>query len=88
MHALIHIFFKERLVFLFGAVFSVSSLLTRGCSFTLQSLADMKSINLFGVQQICRNSIGLEQVTNVVLAISYTQTHTHTCILFLYRCIT
>lgn len=27
-----------------------------------QALGDIKSINLFGVQQICRNSIALEQV--------------------------
>jgi exocyst complex component 4 len=28
----------------------------------IQALAQMKSINLLGVQQICRNSIALEQV--------------------------
>jgi hypothetical protein len=34
----------------------------------IQALAQMKSINLLGVQQICRNSIALEQVqlSNVV----------------------
>lgn len=31
-----------------------------------QALADMKCINLFGVQQICRNSIALEQVIHSV----------------------
>ncbi|KAF9625142.1 hypothetical protein IFM89_019356 [Coptis chinensis] len=33
-------------------------------SLTAQALADMKSINLFGVQQICRNSIALEQLSS------------------------
>ena len=31
-----------------------------------QALADMKCINLFGVQQICRNSIALEQVIHTM----------------------
>ncbi|KAK4480354.1 hypothetical protein RD792_013425 [Penstemon davidsonii] len=38
-------------------------------SLTSQALADMKSINLFGVQQICRNSIALEQALAAVSSI-------------------
>ncbi|GAB2234409.1 hypothetical protein Drorol1_Dr00003661 [Drosera rotundifolia] len=36
---------------------------------TLKALADMKSINLFGVQQICRDSIALEQAIAAVPSI-------------------
>lgn len=32
------------------------------CKHLIQALSEMKSINLLGVQQICRNSIALEQV--------------------------
>ncbi|ESR49737.1 hypothetical protein CICLE_v100306172mg, partial [Citrus x clementina] len=33
------------------------------------ALADMKNINLFGVQQICRNSIALEQALAAIPSI-------------------
>ncbi|XP_028793827.1 exocyst complex component SEC8 [Neltuma alba] len=36
----------------------------------LKALADMKSINLFGVQQICRDSIALEQALSAIPSIS------------------
>ncbi|GAY54529.1 hypothetical protein CUMW_157370 [Citrus unshiu] len=38
-------------------------------SLTSQALADMKNINLFGVQQICRNSIALEQALAAIPSI-------------------
>ncbi|XP_038680238.1 exocyst complex component SEC8-like isoform X2 [Tripterygium wilfordii] len=36
---------------------------------SIKALADMKSINLFGVQQICRNSIALEQALAAIPSI-------------------
>ncbi|WVY97063.1 hypothetical protein V8G54_029214, partial [Vigna mungo] len=41
--------------YLFGGICGVAA------NAFLKALADMKSINLFGVQQICRNAIALEQ---------------------------
>ncbi|KAF5467063.1 hypothetical protein F2P56_016928 [Juglans regia] len=41
--------------YIFGGICSVAT------NSSIKALADMKSINLFGVQQICRNSIALEQ---------------------------
>ncbi|XP_055829952.1 exocyst complex component SEC8 [Solanum dulcamara] len=41
--------------YIFGGICSVAS------NGSIKALADLKSINLFGVQQICRNSIALEQ---------------------------
>nr|CAB3482710.1 unnamed protein product [Digitaria exilis] len=42
--------------YVFGGISSVAA------SASIKALAQMKSINLLGVQQICRNSIALEQV--------------------------
>ncbi|XVE68804.1 hypothetical protein DITRI_Ditri09bG0099700 [Diplodiscus trichospermus] len=41
--------------YIFGGICSIAA------NAFIKALADMKSINLFGVQQICRNSIALEQ---------------------------
>ncbi|KAL9234326.1 hypothetical protein vseg_009209 [Gypsophila vaccaria] len=41
--------------YIFGGICGVAA------NTSIKALADMKSINLFGVQQICRNSIALEQ---------------------------
>ncbi|KAJ7975027.1 exocyst complex component SEC8 [Quillaja saponaria] len=41
--------------YIFGGICSIAA------HASIKALADMKSINLFGVQQICRNSIALEQ---------------------------
>ncbi|XP_031492110.1 exocyst complex component SEC8 isoform X2 [Nymphaea colorata] len=41
--------------YIFGGICSVAA------NMSIKALAEMKSINLFGVQQICRNSIALEQ---------------------------
>ncbi|CAN1149182.1 Exocyst complex component SEC8 [Linum perenne] len=41
--------------YIFGGICSIAS------SASIKVLADLKSINLFGVQQMCRNSIALEQ---------------------------
>ncbi|CAN4114992.1 unnamed protein product [Withania somnifera] len=41
--------------YIFGGICSVAS------NASIKALADLRSINLFGVQQICRNSIALEQ---------------------------
>ncbi|KAK9742708.1 hypothetical protein RND81_03G192600 [Saponaria officinalis] len=41
--------------YIFGGICGVAA------NASIKALADMKSINLFGVQQICRNSIALEQ---------------------------
>lgn len=41
--------------YIFGGICSIAS------NASIKALASMKSINLFGVQQICRNSIALEQ---------------------------
>ncbi|KHN00870.1 Putative exocyst complex component 4 [Glycine soja] len=44
--------------YIFGGICGVAA------NASVKALADMKSINLFGVQQICRNAIALEQETN------------------------
>ncbi|GMH27732.1 hypothetical protein Nepgr_029575 [Nepenthes gracilis] len=41
--------------YIFGGICGVAA------HVSIKALADMKSINLFGIQQICRNSIALEQ---------------------------
>ncbi|XP_039023523.1 exocyst complex component SEC8-like [Hibiscus syriacus] len=41
--------------YIFGGICSIAA------NATIKALVDIKSINLFGVQQICRNSIALEQ---------------------------
>ncbi|CAK9159672.1 unnamed protein product [Ilex paraguariensis] len=49
--------------YIFGGICSVAS------NASIKALADMKSINLFGVQQICRNSIALEQALAAIPSI-------------------
>ncbi|KAJ4965278.1 hypothetical protein NE237_017127 [Protea cynaroides] len=49
--------------YIFGGICSVAA------NASIKALADMKSINLFGVQQICRNSIALEQALAAVPSI-------------------
>ena len=68
IHFFTILFWQILLIFTFQkGIFCFLTANKRG-RFYLQALADMKSINLFGVQQICRNSIALEQVTNIVCA--------------------
>ncbi|KAF7820168.1 exocyst complex component SEC8 [Senna tora] len=50
--------------YIFGGICSVAA------NASLKALADMKSINLFGVQQICRNSIALEQALSAIPSIN------------------
>ncbi|KAI8563622.1 hypothetical protein RHMOL_Rhmol03G0123800 [Rhododendron molle] len=49
--------------YIFGGICSVAA------NVSIKALADMKSINLFGVQQICRNSIALEQALAAISSI-------------------
>ncbi|XWS66207.1 hypothetical protein CRYUN_Cryun05aG0180000 [Craigia yunnanensis] len=49
--------------YIFGGICSISA------NASIKALADMKSINLFGVQQICRNSIALEQALAAIPSI-------------------
>ncbi|KAJ6350000.1 hypothetical protein OIU78_006231 [Salix suchowensis] len=49
--------------YIFGGICSIAA------SASIKALADMKSINLFGVQQICRNSIALEQALAAIPSI-------------------
>ncbi|KAH7857653.1 hypothetical protein Vadar_015032 [Vaccinium darrowii] len=49
--------------YIFGGICSVAA------NASIKALADMKSINLFGVQQICRNSIALEQALAAISSI-------------------
>ncbi|XP_039042022.1 exocyst complex component SEC8-like [Hibiscus syriacus] len=49
--------------YIFGGICSIAA------NASLKALADMKSINLFGVQQICRNSIALEQALAAIPSI-------------------
>nr|DAD32831.1 TPA_asm: hypothetical protein HUJ06_011682 [Nelumbo nucifera] len=49
--------------YIFGGICSVAA------NVSIKALADMKSINLFGVQQICRNSIALEQALAAIPSI-------------------
>ncbi|XAR52331.1 hypothetical protein NMG60_11020331 [Bertholletia excelsa] len=53
----------EKLNYIFGGICSVAA------NASIKALADMKSINLFGVQQICRNSIALEQAVAAIPSI-------------------
>ncbi|KAM5555932.1 exocyst complex component SEC8 [Rosa sericea] len=50
--------------YIFGGICSVAA------NASIRALADMKCINLFGVQQICRNSIALEQALAAIPAIN------------------
>ncbi|XP_054817505.1 exocyst complex component SEC8 [Prosopis cineraria] len=50
--------------YIFGGICSIAA------NAFLKALADMKSINLFGVQQICRDSIALEQALSAIPSIS------------------
>ncbi|KAL6131231.1 hypothetical protein ACLB2K_069607 [Fragaria x ananassa] len=50
--------------YIFGGICSVAA------NASVRALADMKCINLFGVQQICRNSIALEQALAAIPAIN------------------
>ncbi|XP_059644812.1 exocyst complex component SEC8 isoform X2 [Cornus florida] len=49
--------------YIFGGICSIAA------NASIKALADMKSINLFGVQQICRNSIALEQALAAIPSI-------------------
>lgn len=49
--------------YIFGGICSIAA------NASMKALADMKSINLFGVQQICRNSIALEQALAAIPSI-------------------
>ncbi|XP_011623573.1 exocyst complex component SEC8 [Amborella trichopoda] len=49
--------------YIFGGICSVAA------NASIKALAEMKSINLFGVQQICRNSIALEQALAAIPSI-------------------
>ncbi|KAE9445826.1 hypothetical protein C3L33_22277, partial [Rhododendron williamsianum] len=59
--------------YIFGGICSVAanvSIKVGMCTLSaVLALADMKSINLFGVQQICRNSIALEQALAAISSI-------------------
>ncbi|KAH9768518.1 exocyst complex component SEC8 [Citrus sinensis] len=46
---------EEKRNYIFGGICGIAA------NASIKALADMKNINLFGVQQICRNSIALEQ---------------------------
>ncbi|KAK4279638.1 hypothetical protein QN277_011384 [Acacia crassicarpa] len=50
--------------YIFGGICSIAA------NAFLKALTDMKSINLFGVQQICRDSIALEQALSAIPSIS------------------
>ncbi|KAK3015767.1 hypothetical protein RJ639_007495 [Escallonia herrerae] len=49
--------------YIFGGICNIAA------NASIKALADMKSINLFGVQQICRNSIALEQALAAIPSI-------------------
>ncbi|XP_057798893.1 exocyst complex component SEC8 [Salvia miltiorrhiza] len=49
--------------YIFGGICPIAA------NWSIKALAEMKSINLFGVQQICRNSIALEQALAAVSSI-------------------
>ncbi|KAJ8748917.1 hypothetical protein K2173_013352 [Erythroxylum novogranatense] len=49
--------------YIFGGICSIAA------NASIKALADMKSVNLFGVQQICRNSIALEQALAAIPSI-------------------
>ncbi|CAN1238308.1 Exocyst complex component SEC8 [Linum grandiflorum] len=50
--------------YIFGGICSIAA------SASIKVLADLKSINLFGVQQMCRNSIALEQALAAIPSIN------------------
>ncbi|KAM1125754.1 hypothetical protein ACFX15_040322 [Malus domestica] len=50
--------------YIFGGICSIAA------NASIKALADMKSINLFGVQQICRNTIALEQALAAIPSIN------------------
>ncbi|CAL5215209.1 unnamed protein product [Lathyrus oleraceus] len=50
--------------YIFGGICGVAA------KVSVKALADMKSINLFGVQQICRNTIALEQALAAIPSIN------------------
>ncbi|KAG2723452.1 hypothetical protein I3760_02G171500 [Carya illinoinensis] len=50
--------------YIFGGICSIAA------NASIKALADMRSINLFGVQQICRNSIALEQALAAIPSIN------------------
>ncbi|CAN1218345.1 Exocyst complex component SEC8 [Linum perenne] len=50
--------------YIFGGICSIAA------SASIKVLADLKSINLFGVQQMCRNSIALEQAIAAIPSIN------------------
>ncbi|XP_027367422.1 exocyst complex component SEC8 isoform X2 [Abrus precatorius] len=50
--------------YIFGGICGVAA------NASIKALADMKSINLFGVQQICRNTIALEQALAAIPSIN------------------
>ncbi|KAL0303385.1 UNVERIFIED_CONTAM: Exocyst complex component SEC8 [Sesamum radiatum] len=49
--------------YIFGGICGIAA------NLSLKALAEMNSINLFGVQQICRNSIALEQALAAISSI-------------------
>ncbi|XP_012834771.1 PREDICTED: exocyst complex component SEC8 [Erythranthe guttata] len=49
--------------YIFGGICGIAA------NLSIKALAEMKSINLFGVQQICRNSIALEQALAAISSI-------------------
>ncbi|XP_042003601.1 exocyst complex component SEC8-like isoform X2 [Salvia splendens] len=49
--------------YIFGGICPIAA------NWSIKALAEMKSINLFGIQQICRNSIALEQALAAVSSI-------------------
>ncbi|XP_048327515.2 exocyst complex component SEC8 isoform X1 [Ziziphus jujuba] len=50
--------------YIFGGICSIAA------DTSIKGLADIKSVNLFGVQQICRNSIALEQALAAIPSIN------------------
>ncbi|KAL2892663.1 Exocyst complex component SEC8 [Bienertia sinuspersici] len=49
--------------YIFGGICGIAA------NTSIKAMADMRSINLFGVQQICRNSIALEQALAAIPSI-------------------
>ncbi|KAL9422230.1 hypothetical protein AB3S75_034486 [Citrus x aurantiifolia] len=54
---------EEKRNYIFGGICGIAA------NASIKALADMKNINLFGVQQICRNSIALEQALAAIPSI-------------------
>ncbi|OVA17997.1 Sec8 exocyst complex component specific domain [Macleaya cordata] len=55
---------EKKRTYIFGGICGIAA------NASIKALADMKSINLFGVQQICRNSIALEQALAAIPSIN------------------